>query len=202
MKIPAASHELKDLCASCLREECEGRDRYHMNASICSRHEPVTLDHIKALMVAMSRLRSSPAPVVGGVPEPTPEDIDAAWNDFATLNSGMLSDEPEADLEVFAAGYRAGASRLPALKPGEVVRWIPVEESLPDDGATVGFITRCTRDPFYHGRALGGRFSAGEFGGFSVPGLMVEASHWFPFPAIPEEARTQPTPTEKETDHG
>lgn len=85
------------------------------------------------------------------------------------------------------------ASRLPALKTGEVVRWIPVEESLPDDGATVGFITRCTRDPFYHGRVLGGRFNAGEFGGFSVPGLMVEASHWFQFPAIPVALRAQAT---------
>lgn len=113
MKIPLTSHELKDLCASCLREECEGRDHYHMNASICSRHEPVTLEHVKALMVAMDRLRSSPDPVVGGVPELL--DTDDVWQDAAFLG------------KKYSAGLRDGyeiarkrASRLPALNPGEV----------------------------------------------------------------------------------
>lgn len=66
-----------------------------------------------------SRL-SSPNAVVGGVPEPTPDDIDAAWNEYAERYPDMLSEDPDADLEVFSAGYRAGASRLSSIKPGEV----------------------------------------------------------------------------------
>lgn len=45
---PKPDHTLKYLCASCLVLECTGRDQYHMNASICGRHEPVTLEHLRA----------------------------------------------------------------------------------------------------------------------------------------------------------
>lgn len=74
-------------------------------------------------------------------------------------------------------------------------RWISVDEALPNDGETVGFVTHCPGDKWYHGRILGGRFMAGEFGGFSVPGLMVQASHWFRFPEFPESIRAALTPT-------
>ena len=63
--------------------------------------------------------------------------------------------------------------------------WISTSDHLPEDGQNVAFIAKCDRDPFYHGRVLGGRFTAGEFGGFSVPGLMTEASHWLALPPIP-----------------
>ena len=69
---------------------------------------------------------------------------------------------------------------------GELAKgWISTSDHLPEDGQNVAFITKCDRDPFSHGRVLGGRFTAGEFGGFSVPGLMTEASHWLALPPIP-----------------
>lgn len=72
--------------------------------------------------------------------------------------------------------------------------WISVSDALPQDGQKVGFITECARDRWYHGKILGGQYRAGEFGGFSVPGLMVQASHWFPFPPIPETLKPEPRP--------
>lgn len=97
-------------------------------------------------------------------------------------------------------GWREGRRHLrehsraiPADRlPGEgmvAVTWIPVDEALPEDGQTVGFVTECANDKWYHGRVLGGRYMAGEFGGFSVPGLMVQASHWFAFPPLPDALR-------------
>jgi hypothetical protein len=68
------------------------------------------LEHITTLR---SRLRSSPAPVVGGVPELTRDDLDSAceWQ-----NTG----EP-LDLSATVANLnKLIASRLPALKPGVV----------------------------------------------------------------------------------
>ena len=76
--------------------------------------------------------------------------------------------------------------------PGEgmaAVKWISVNDALPENGQTVGFVTECANDKWYHGRVLGGRYMAGEFGGFSVPGLMVQASHWFAFPPLPDVLR-------------
>ena len=76
--------------------------------------------------------------------------------------------------------------------PGEgmaAVKWISVNDALPENGQTVGFVTECANDKWYHGRVLGGRYMAGEFGGFSVPGLMVQASHWFAFPPLPDALR-------------
>ena len=69
------------------------------------------------------------------------------------------------------------------------VKWISANDALPEDGQTVGFVTECSNDRWYHGRVLGGRYMAGEFGGFSVPGLMVQASHWFAFPPLPDVLR-------------
>lgn len=48
MKIPHTNHELKGLCASCLREECSGRDEHRMNATVCGLHQPVTLEHLRS----------------------------------------------------------------------------------------------------------------------------------------------------------
>jgi len=224
MKIPTASHELKDLCASCLREECEGRDRYHMNASVCSRHEPVTLEHAKALMVAMDRLRSSPAPawpskvpdvayvrcldfkiendgkgaplyawvspeevarkmgfavspapVVGGVPDLTEADI-------GTLAGEAINgDEDSSDAEQsFCDGVRRGyallASRLPALKPGEVV---VVDRSVLEEA-----LQALHRSEPYVGN------------GFDHTKRVNDAKA-----LLTAVLRAQPTPTEKETDH-
>lgn len=78
------------------------------------------------------------------------------------------------------------------LQPGQVaVEWIACEDRLPEDGQSVAFISKCDRDEFYRGRILGGRYVAGEFGGFTVPGLMTDASHWFPMPPVPDALRSQ-----------
>ena len=97
-------------------------------------------------------------------------------------------------------GWREGCRHLRehsrAIPAGRVlgegmvaVKWISVNDALPEDGQTVGFVTECANDKWYHGRVLGGRYMAGEFGGFSVPGLMVQASHWFAFPPLPDVLR-------------
>lgn len=87
----------------------------------------------------------------------------------------------------------AGACAIPAgrvLGDGMVaVKRVSVNDALPENGQTVGFVTECANDKWYHGRVLGGRYMAGEFGGFSVPGLMVQASHWFAFPPLPDALR-------------
>jgi hypothetical protein len=83
-----------------------------MNASICSRHEPVTLDHVKALMVAMDGLRSSPAPVVGGVK------LEEKEVENAIAGNWYYGDVRVA--ETTENLNKLLASRLPALKPGEV----------------------------------------------------------------------------------
>jgi len=79
--------------------------------------------------------------------------------------------------------------RLHALKP-EVVQWISLDESIPEDKQNVGFIVSCKRDDFLHGRVYGGRFMASDFhagfGGFNTHGMSCQASHWFPFPEIPD----------------
>ena len=86
------------------------------------------------------------------------------------------------DLEADRDALRAELERT---KEEFAKGWISTSDHLPEDGQNVAFITKCDRDPFYHGRVLGGRFTAGEFGGFSVPGLMTEASHWLALPPIP-----------------
>lgn len=79
------------------------------------------------LRADLQRLQSSPAPVAGGVPEITPEDIDAGWNAYADKNPDIKYGEDDADwlVEIYATGMRDAetllASRLPALKTGEVV---------------------------------------------------------------------------------
>lgn len=64
--------------------------------------------------------------------------------------------------------------------------WIKVEDRLPEDGRDVLFIVKSDQgDGFAHGRKLGGRYRSGLAGGFSVPGITFEASHWMPMPDGP-----------------
>ena len=86
---------------------------------------------------------------------------------------------------------RLSLSPQPSAPVAVEVPWISVEDRLPEDGQSVAFVTKCDRDPFYHGRVLGGRYTAGEFGGFSVPGLMSEASHWLALPPPPVALRSK-----------
>lgn len=124
----------------------------------------------------------------------------AAWLTIDEMANALVLEfgTPIAAAKGFAkaiadASIAKGSCAIPADRVrGEgmvAVTWIPVDEALPEDGQTVGFVTECANDKWYHGRVLGGRYMAGEFGGFSVPGLMVQASHWFAFPPLPDALR-------------
>ena len=89
------------------------------------------------------------------------------------------------------------------------VRWIHVDEAIPQDRQNIGFIVSCERDDFLHGRVYGGNFNARDFengfGGFQTHGFSCMASHWFPFPPVLDSLRAQPTQeltTNKEAEHG
>lgn len=67
------------------------------------------------------------------------------------------------------------------------MKWIPCSERMPEDGQTVAFVAKQFGDiyPELDGRVLGGRYTAGKYGGFSVPGMMVDAYCWMPLPDAP-----------------
>lgn len=70
----------------------------------------------------------------------------------------------------------------------EEMRWIPVDESLPEDRENVGFIVDCKHNDFYHARIYGGRFHRSDWdngwGGFNTPGYGARASHWCRLPPV------------------
>ena len=153
------------------------------------------LAHIDALeqaaaerVIADGGRRPTAAPAAL-LPELTEEDLVRAGRPYCINDR-----EPfERGARWAAAFIRERARAIPAgrvLGEGMVgVRWISVNDALPEDGQTVGFVTERANGEWYHRRALGGRYRAGEFGGFSVPGLMVQASYWFAFPPLPEALR-------------
>ena len=104
-------------------------------------------------------------------------------HEFAVLEHEFLNPAIEEMQKLSVLSDRALGEGMGAVK------WISVNDALPEDGQTVGFVTECANDKWYHGRVLGGRYMVGEFGGFSVPGLMVQASHWFAFPPLPDTLR-------------
>ncbi len=76
------------------------------------------LDALDAANAELSRLRSSPAQVVGGVPELTKDDLSEAceWTRARGFDGW-----PELEIEETVANLnKLIAARLPALKPGEV----------------------------------------------------------------------------------
>ena len=110
-------------------------------------------------------------------------------------------DPTEDEIHALRIGYALAISRIRAIPSGRVpgegqvaIRWIPVSESLPDDGESVGFIIDSPRDEWNHGRAVGGRFNRKHFdkgfGGFSFPGIEWLASHWCRFPPAPDALRS------------
>ena len=59
--------------------------------------------------------------------------------------------------------------------------WIPCSERLPDDRQDVSFVVKSDNLLAYlNGRVLGGRYQAGYGGGFTVPGMVVDATYWMP----------------------
>lgn len=99
------------------------------------------------------------------------------------------------DDTVDAPGMRGGEpvrilmNEIQRLKGLLEKQWIPVSESIPEDGQSIGFIVDCKRDDFLHGRMYGWRFMKSDyearFGGFNTHGMSCSASHWFPFPDAP-----------------
>jgi len=61
--------------------------------------------------------------------------------------------------------------------------WISTAERMPEDGQSVAFVVSLadgsTHD-YLNGRVLGGTYHAGKYGGFSIPGITFNASHWMP----------------------
>lgn len=66
-------------------------------------------------------------------------------------------------------------------------QWIPCSEKMPEDGQTVAFVAKTSGTfEYIDGRVFGGNYSAAQYGGgFSVPGLVVDAKCWRMLPAAP-----------------
>lgn len=98
---PKPDHALKDLCASCLVLECTARDQYHMNASICGRHQPVTLEHLReeARRSDAGRVEVEPRKLIElgwAPPEPHAQVLGAEYPTFIVPNGkGDKQNEPD-----------------------------------------------------------------------------------------------------------
>lgn len=171
-------------------------------------HALAAYGHAEAMIRASHVRTGAPCPVPGGVqlcgphmapdgtggwvlkdgpymtmPLPHPAPAPAP---VAPVDDALASALAERDAAVERVRELEDVTELSRLRAEvEGIRWIPCEERLPEDGQNVAFVTKCERDEFYHKRVLGGRFTAGEFGGFSVPGFMSDASHWMPLPPTP-----------------
>jgi hypothetical protein len=79
------------------------------------------LDALDAANAELSRLRSSPAPVVGGVPELTDAELDAIYPESFQLGTHHHEIHRALLRKVIASATGKRSLRVPALKPGEVV---------------------------------------------------------------------------------
>lgn len=75
--------------------------------------------------------------------------------------------------------------KIDELHQKELNRWIYVGQRLPEDGQIVAFVVKSTNHDYLDGRVLGGRYTAGICGGFSVPGMSNPAYCWMPLPDSP-----------------
>lgn len=98
---------------------------------------------------------------------------------------GMVCEAYDVDRERFIERGK----QIAALQRTQVPRWVSVEERFPEDQQTVAFVMSAKDGAFksLNGRVLGGRYIAGLFGGFSIPGFVVNATYWMPLPPPPEE---------------
>lgn len=79
---------------------------------------------------------------------------------------------------------QAGTLFLSYAQPA-TEQWISTSERMPADGQNVAFVVKSDMHDWLDGRVLGGRYTTGLGGGFSVPGMHVLASHWMPLPDAP-----------------
>jgi hypothetical protein len=111
--------------------------------------------------------------------------------------SGTVAQQVTVGWDTIKAIY-CKAVELLAAPPLPVAQgWISVQDRLPEDGQTVAFVVDC-KNPNWdhlHGRVLGGLYLGTKNGGFSVPGLTVNASHWTPLPAAPTPPAAPKEPT-------
>lgn len=102
----------------------------------------------------------------------------AGWiqhsDDTVTKAKSLVEQAP------YQPGYEDAVPQM-----GRVSAWIPVSERLPDNGQNVAFIVKSDLHDYLDGRILGGRYTTGISGGFSVPGMHCMASHWMPLPDAP-----------------
>ena len=71
----------------------------------------------------------------------------------------------------------------------DALGWVSVEDRMPEDGQSVAFVVRSSGHFGYlDGTVLGGIYLANRYtGGFSVPGLTVDAWFWMPLPPPPND---------------
>lgn len=169
-----------------------------------------------------AQLAARPAPVAVEVPEILSRlsEWEEFRSDFSCLSyhhSGMgcgiedrgIHDRYEAceygweeAMERVAERMPEEHGELPEIDPSRILkdvdaltRWTPVEECLPEDGESVGFIAKCAHDSWNHGRSMGGKFHRKSFdngfGGFTTPGVEWGASHWCRLPPAPDAIRAR-----------
>lgn len=97
------------------------------------------------------------------------ETRDAAWK-YARCQNHNDRQQEDRSIKDFMVGAGWALRNL---------RWIPVTESLPEQGSKCLFIVDFDfeHDP---GQALGGNYINGTI--FSTPGQTFQASHWCPYP--------------------
>ena len=179
--------EIRELIAQFERAQCTGMTTAAENMALNAMRE--LLARIDALeQTAAERVIADGKARAVVVPE-------ISWRELNSAVDGALSWQEAA--KSVNAWFRKNSRAIPAdrvLGEGAIAtRWIPVSESLPEDGESVGFVINSTRDEWNHGRAVGGRFNRKHFdkglGGFSFPGIEWAASHWCKLPPIPDAIR-------------
>lgn len=145
-------------------------------------------DQATRMLYAVWRARgaiAAPLPPAAGS-GPSNAELGAIWD-------AAYADATMADMDVLP--YEFARRVLSRYGSGaERDAWVPASERPPDDGQSVTFVAKVSPDSalhYLHGRVLGGMYRAGIDGGFSVPGLTLDASAWMPAPQPPVAALAQ-----------
>jgi uncharacterized protein DUF551 len=121
-------------------------------------------------------------PVVADSEVRQSEALHEAWTEL------LLSDRAVGgwhDRTVFSAGFEAG------MRAGEIARWIPVEEKLPEITSHWGpgdFYGGSDEVLAYNGHICTAvRYKSGTWGSADEGSKLTGVTHWQPLPAAPEE---------------